>query len=231
VPIPEYFCWSRFGTEAGQAIEHILERKEEERGANSGLFLWGIGNAIGPSVGELLRRTREPEVLFSSIKSPARIADIEPKAVAAWTSAETLEGESYSLPACSLVTSRHDPQTPRSMHYALVCFSAEPLIGSESHGEILFASLHNILTGRQVGASQVTAVVKHEPAPLARTLTYDVAFRAKLVYPYFLRLKGPLLLTNADANLAWSAVVHQFWQKRRSNESQISIPTSLPLAF
>jgi hypothetical protein len=67
--LPDCFCWTRFGTEAGQAIVHILQRKEQERSANDGLFIWGIGNAIGPSIRELVRRTNRPEVLFSPIKS------------------------------------------------------------------------------------------------------------------------------------------------------------------
>src|ERR1700728_56037 len=37
VGIPDRFCWTRFGTEAGESIEHILNRKEEERLANGGI--------------------------------------------------------------------------------------------------------------------------------------------------------------------------------------------------
>jgi hypothetical protein len=34
------FCWTRFGTEAGEPIEQILERKEDERlGERRGLLL------------------------------------------------------------------------------------------------------------------------------------------------------------------------------------------------
>ena len=69
VALPEYFCWTRFGTEAAEPIDSILGRKERERVANRGIFVWGIGNAIGPSIRELLRREAQPEVLFSPIKS------------------------------------------------------------------------------------------------------------------------------------------------------------------
>jgi hypothetical protein len=44
--LPEAFVWTRFGTEAGQTIDRILARKEAERIANGGLFLWGIGNSV-----------------------------------------------------------------------------------------------------------------------------------------------------------------------------------------
>jgi hypothetical protein len=227
--LPEYFCWSRFGTEAGQAIAHILERKEQERTANAGMFLWGIGNAIGPSVQELLRRTQEPEVLFSPIKSSARPADTEPQAVVAWTYAETLAGDSFALPTCSLVTSRRDPLAPRATHYALVCFSADPLDICHSQEKIAFACLRNLLTGRPVGASQVTAVVEHKLTYDFGTRNYDVAIRTKLVYPYFLRLRDPLLLSKSDINLDWSMVVRQVWERRRNDRSQDSIPRPLPV--
>src|SRR4051812_30446023 len=93
--LPDCFCWTRFGTEAGQAIGHILQRKERERAANGGLFIWGIGNAVGPSIRELLRRTTRPEVLFSPIRCSPKAQDAEPPAVAAWTLGETLDGDIY----------------------------------------------------------------------------------------------------------------------------------------
>jgi hypothetical protein len=225
VALPEYFCWSRFGTEAGQAIDQILERKEEERSANAGVFLWGVGNAIGPSVRELLRRTPKPEVLLSPIKSPARTADSKPRAVVAWTYAETLAGDSFPLPSCSLVTSRHDPLAPRAAHYALVCFSAHPLAALGSQEKVGFACLRNLLTGRPVAASQVTAVVERKLKYTFGSSTYDVAIRAKLVYPYFLRLRGPQLLSDAAPNPDWSKIVRQVWERRNASDSRVSPPT------
>ena len=87
IPLPQCFVWTRFGTEAGQSISDILRRKEKERAANGGIFYWGIGNAVGPSILELLRRTDEPEVLFSPIKSAPKRDDVTPEAVVAWTAA------------------------------------------------------------------------------------------------------------------------------------------------
>ena len=46
--LPDLFCWTKYGTEAGEDIGAILERKESERLASGGTFLWGVGNAIGP---------------------------------------------------------------------------------------------------------------------------------------------------------------------------------------
>lgn len=39
-------CWSRMQAEAGQSLDAIVRRKELEREANGGLFLWGVGNLI-----------------------------------------------------------------------------------------------------------------------------------------------------------------------------------------
>jgi hypothetical protein len=200
--LPEFFCWTRFGTEAGEAIAHILRRKEEERVSNAGVFIWGIGNAVGPSVRHLLERRPRPEVLFSPIRSSPKPQDVLPPAVAAWTMGETLNGDIYSLPEHSLVTSRYDPVAPKETHYALVCFSCEPIIPAEPVEEIPFAALRNLRTGRSIGASQVTAVVHWRPADSQKGgRTYDVAFRAELVYPYFLTLRRPVPLpTFANAH-------------------------------
>ncbi len=73
--LPEHFCWSRFGTEAGEKIDAIIERKERERIENGGIFLWGIGSAIGPSMSRLVELEAKPEVIFSPIRSAPRNVD------------------------------------------------------------------------------------------------------------------------------------------------------------
>src|SRR5687768_6644325 len=109
--LPDCFCWTRFGTEAAQSIDQILARKEQERVANNGVFFWGIGNAVGPSMKELIRCTPRPEVLFSPIKSRPRAKDVAPPAVVAWVTGHTLAGEFFRLTAPSLVTSRQDAKS------------------------------------------------------------------------------------------------------------------------
>lgn len=44
--LPDYFVWTRYGTEGGEAAGSILARKEQERQRAGGLFLWGIGNSV-----------------------------------------------------------------------------------------------------------------------------------------------------------------------------------------
>lgn len=187
-PLPEVFCWTRFGTEAGQTVQQILRRKERERRESGGIFLWGIGNSVGPAIAELVKRCDVPEVLFSPILSRPRAVDVEPSAVVAWTSGETLTGAPYLLPPGAYVTSR-GPVREGAAHYALVCAQDEPLevrdLGSlELHG------LRNLLSGRGMGASQVTAVVSR-PSADTRDGPYRIAMRARLVEPYFIRLRRP----------------------------------------
>jgi hypothetical protein len=225
--LPGHFCWTRFGTEAAQSIDQILARKEEERIANNGTFLWGIGNAIGPSMKELVRRAGQPEVLFSPIKSPARNEDAAPASVVAWTTGEGLFGELFQLPARSLVTSRHDLSRPRNSHYALVCFSKEPLRLSNDHGSINVHSLRNLLTGRPVGASQVTAVVERETCTVAPNASYAVSIRAQLVYPFLIRLQDPIPVSargsNAFGEQAWSEAVKILWDRRIASGPQLAL--------
>lgn len=220
--LPSCFCWSRFGTEAGQRIEDIIERKEEERIANGGVFLWGIGNALGPSMKELVRRTKKPEALFSPIKSTAKVNDAEPTALAMWMIGETLEGAPYILPTYSLVTSRYDPSSPKQTHYALVCWSQEPLSVSRLLGTLNAGALCNLLTARRVGASQVTAVVQRHVTNQVPGRQYDIAMRVSLTYPYFVALKSPVLLLKTDS-AGWSAQVRQVWvERQRSNHAEIN---------
>lgn len=217
--IPDCFVWTKFGTEAGQSIADILLRKEEERQANGGTFFWGIGNAIGPSVIELLRRHDSPEVLFSPIKSTPRRVDEAPESVVAWTAASDLDGKHYTLPARSLITSRLN--LGRQRHYALVCWSDAPLKGTSlasSFGTIHSAALRNILSGRSLGGSQVTSVVVREPRNLIRSPQYDISLRARLVPPYFIQLGSPQPI-DVDCALDWTRAVDRHWNDNRSASS------------
>lgn len=187
--LPRVFCWTRFGTEAGESIEAILARKEAERRSNDGLFLWGIGNSIVPGLEELLAREPAPEVLFSPIRTPPRDVDVDPPAVASWTAARAMGGAAFALPEYSTVTSRYDPARPAARHYALVCASPVPL-RVEAAATLTFSGLRNLRSGAPVGFSQVTAVVSREDGHEGAD-DYPVAFRAALVAPYFVSLHEP----------------------------------------
>ena len=196
--IPRYFCWTRFGTEAAQSIQQIFARKEEERLAAQGVFLWGVGNAVGRSLKHLLRICDRPQVLFTSMKSPARPRDVNPPMVVAWTSARTLDGTPFQMPDHALVTSRFDPASPKSAHYALVCHTQCPLDLTAGAKQIAIQAVRNLVTGRPVTASQVTAVVRYDAEKANGLGAYSVAVEADLVPPYFIRLEDPIPLLRGD---------------------------------
>jgi len=75
----------------------------------------------------------------------------------------------------------------------LVCRTDEPL-RIEDHGGLHFGSLRNLRSDAPIGASQVTAVVRRDPARIDRGRAYRVALRASLVRPYVLRLSSPELI-------------------------------------
>ncbi|WP_227267727.1 hypothetical protein [Roseobacter weihaiensis] len=192
--LPEVFVWTRFGTEAGQSIEDIIERKERERRENNGVFLWGIGNNIAPSLPALLSAGHKPLVAFSPIKSKPRLVDENPGQIAVWRQATTPGGVRYELPSASLVTSRY--VQGKSKHFALVCRSDHPLTISSVCDTVDFGSLVNAKSGAGIGFSQVTAVVKSGGSLTGQERHYDVAIRCELAAPYVAVLRDPIVISD-----------------------------------
>lgn len=193
--LPRAFCWTRFGTEAGEPIEQILARKERERIASGGIFYWGVGNALGPGLAALVSECPEPEVLFSPIAGSPRRSDVAPASVVRWLAGDGLFGDYINLPDGACVTSAWDPARPSAPRYALVCASTTPIELADL-GELRFDALRNISSGSPVGASQVTAVVRRTEGNSGRA--YRVALRARLVWPYFLRLRSPVRVGGSE---------------------------------
>lgn len=193
---PERFCWTRFGTESGEPIEKILRRKEAQRIAHDGMFLWGIGNSVGPAVRELVRLEKHPKVVFSPMRSKPKSVDVTPSRVITWTRAFTLDGDDWEIPEGLHVISRGATETGtlKRTHYALVCRSRVPLvIGPDPTPQIYYEGLVNLLSQNKLGHSQVTAVVEQKPreANAREGTVYAIGFEAELVYPYFIRLGDP----------------------------------------
>lgn len=189
VAIPQVFCWSKFGTEAGEPIEEIRARKERERQEGGGLFLWGIGNSIAPSIKLLVDVDPRPSVLFTPMLSRAAQIDVRPAGVVQWRSGLGLDGRPHQVPDHCQVTSRTSGGSARPRaHYALVCSSENPIDVDETGAQFSRGDVVNFASGSPVGSSQVTAVVERSgPADVCGT-GYAVSFRATLVYPYVLRL-------------------------------------------
>lgn len=188
VQLPIAFCWTKFGTEAGESALDILRRKERERLAGGGTFLWGIGSSIAPSLRALLALDRAPEIIFTPMLSSPAAQDIAPPSVTTWRAGLTLDGQAFDIPQHARVTSRA-PSPARWRHFALVCERRRPL-GASAGGTISTGAVRNLLTGMPVGSSQVTSVVRSidEARPSGRV--YHIAFRARLVHPYLVMLSA-----------------------------------------
>lgn len=185
--LPEAFCWTKFGTEAGEAADAIVGRKERERIKNGGVFLWGIGNSIKPSLLALLNLEPEPTVVFSPMLSRPAPCDVFPRQVGAWRSAIGLDGQAYELPEHTSVTSGARAAEPPQRHFALVCQRDDALLRANEEGRLDDGALRNLRTGSAIGGSQVTSVVRCADTTSERG-RYRVAFKAALIHPYLVKL-------------------------------------------
>jgi hypothetical protein len=177
------------GTEAGEPLSFILHRKEIERQACGGLFFWGVGNPMGAGLMELKARVSEPMVLFSEMLCKPAARDAAPSGLLLWLSYMNDKNEEADLPIGSLITSRRTTASgrPKSVHYALVCASDRPLC-SEPVGQLHARNLVNIVSGRPVGSTQVTAAVQHSHQYGTKGAKYTINFAAQLRGPGQVRL-------------------------------------------
>ncbi len=193
--LPDYFVWTRYGTESGEAAESILARKEQERQMAGGLFLWGIGNSVAPSVRKLLchLKGRDPAVLFSPMLAAPREVDVSPTEVVAWGCARGIDEREWEMPAGTMVTSRAGAgAVKKTRHYALVCRRREPLREDAAGDRFAIDDLANFASGNRVGHSQVTSVVQR--VGRSSDGQYVAAVLATLVYPYVVELTEPVIL-------------------------------------
>ena len=192
--LPLQFVWTRYGYEAGEEINRILIRKEHERCAADGIFLWGIGNSIIRGVRALLAREVDsaPVVVFSPMLSTARQVDVAPPIVARWMSAIRTDGSVWQLPKGAIVTSRVASLEKPRRRYALVCYSESPIKVNAAGERFDITDLVNIESRAPVGASQVTAVVERvQRVQGAQAGQYVAAFSAVLMPPYVVELCDP----------------------------------------
>jgi hypothetical protein len=184
MPLPLAFCWSKFGAEAGEGPRSIVERKERERRRNGGIFLWGVGTSIWPSLLALLEAEPDPRVLFTPMVSPPATSDASPSGAVLWQEAKGFDGRPFAIPCHSLVTSSFRLGQAGHRHYALVCRSDHSLLEPSGQAWIDHAKLRNLRTGRQVGRSQVTSVVRRLADDIPEQPRYKVAFEVALEHPY-----------------------------------------------
>lgn len=202
--IPPVFCWTKMGTEAGQALEVILRRKELERRSGQGLFAWGIGNSLGVAakLAQLEAQHNEIDVLFTPMKSAAKLVDAAPRQVLLWLGYHNENGSQIQLPNHMVVTSRGNLERDgrKRSHYALICNGKHDITIPANMGVIDANRARNFASLNPLGASQVTAVVRYQKihGELPEKF-YPVAFRAKLHGAGFVRLASPVAV---DSDLA-----------------------------
>lgn len=190
--IPDIFCWTKMGTEAGQSLTAILQRKELERSAGGGAFAWGIGNSLGDAA-ELAKRmspSGDVDVLFTPMKSAPKAIDVAPSRLLLWTFFLDRFGRRVALPQHMLITSRGGPD--KRTHYALLCHSRAPLEERFDFGAFNSSDVRNLASMNPVGASQVTSVVRYSGTVAEGESSYRVAFRAKLHAEGFVKLTEPI---------------------------------------
>jgi len=123
--VPNAFCWTKMGTEAGQTLDTILRRKELERRAGGGVFAWGIGNSLGSTAKLAMQESTEGkiDVIFTQMKSVAKRIDVEPSQVLLWLRYVDENDQLVDLPSHSIITSRGKTTLSGSKrsHYALIC--------------------------------------------------------------------------------------------------------------
>lgn len=191
--LPSVFCWSKIGTESGVDIERILRRKEHERRAGAGLFLWGIGNSVAAAARILSDHGPLP-VIFTHIRGKAAKIDRLPSGVLAWL--DYVDGEfKRPLPRGAFVTTRDQTLSgkPKTRHYALFCRTSRPL-AFEHFATFDASDVRNLLSGAPVGGSQNTSVVEYAPTATSMPHHYEVCLRAYLETPYCALLASPVAL-------------------------------------
>lgn len=190
--IPDIFCWTKMGAEAGQGLHDILHRKELERAAGNGSFAWGIGNSLGNSARFARQQSPngEVDVLFTPMKSTPKLVDTTPSQLFLWLYYESTSGSIDMLPEHILITSRgHEG---KRSHYALLCHSSEK-IAENDLGGFDASCVRNLVSMNPVGASQVTSVVRYKTMDIEKK-PYRVSFKAKLQGEGFVKLIEPVMM-------------------------------------
>lgn len=217
IDVPEVFCWTKMGAEAGQSLDIIISRKEAERELGDGVFFWGIGTALGQRIWRFIDSVSQPFVLFSPMKAKPKRIDSSPEKVFVWTAYLDRNGIRHVMPKHAFVTSRgFSNGAAKEQHYALVCRKNSSL-RSDEWPSVDWAKLKNYGRDSGLGFSQVTAVVECKKSMISTGSQYDVLFGAELVEPYYVTLIDPVELpknTLDNINSFWtyngSSIVHQY---------------------
>lgn len=198
--------------QAGQDLRTIVARKEIERRAGEGLFLWGIGNAPARQIGYLARMAMHVDVVFSVMKTKPKLADRYPRELWVWRGYVDIYGNTQPLPRHVLVMSGNRGKvSPHRVHYALVCEKDGPLTLKCIRPFDLTAYRNVGGTGAPVAASQVTALLRRVAGEKLDG-SYNIDMRARLAENYWVKLADPRRLDDRQQQLAdrWMGMVTTF---------------------
>jgi hypothetical protein len=204
--LPNAFCWTKMGHEAGQSLNGIIARKDAERIFGDGLFFWGIGSSLGQKIWSFVKAVKTPAILFSPMKTRPKLADVKPDRIFAWTAYLDKSGRKHRVPMHALVTSRGTIGAKvKKSHYALVCRKKSSLV-TDTWPKIDWQNLRNYQSSSKIGFSQVTSLVESKSKSKNDNSIYHVLFGARLVSPYFVTLVDPVEIPTA----LWAEVNHNW---------------------
>jgi hypothetical protein len=180
------FVWTKIGTEAGEGVDKILARKENERIEGAGIFWWGIGTSLGPALCEQARLTGgKIPVLFCEMLGKAQSHDASPTSTIRWLRWRDWASSEFDVPSFVEVTSRGEDRNGKrkDKHYALVCCS-ETKIDIDRTGRLFDPKNCRTLRGKVPGDSQNTALLEGDFSQSHPNGRYRIAFTANLVSPW-----------------------------------------------
>ncbi len=187
------FVWTKIGTETGETVADIIDRKERER-SKGGVFWWGIGTSLGPAVrDEALRAGGSIPIIFCEMLGTAQTHDVSPTSKVRWTQWRDWDGSEADIPTFVLVKSRGEDRRGRrkEKHYTVIC-RPDNKLRLNPNGQLFDPRNCQTLGGKMPGDSQNTALLRGDiglPHPSGR---YRIAFAAMLVRPWQTTLLGPI---------------------------------------
>lgn len=206
----EVICWTRMQSEAGQALEQIIARKELERRSGDGVFFWGVGNPPAVATAALARLRTPVKAIFSIMKSRPKAIDATPKSLLVWRRYIDKYGMEKEIPPNVLVTSRGDAgSSEKRRHYALMCYSPKPLRIEHGVGFDPKSYRNASGNGAPIGASQVTALL--QKVKESETGDYEANLTAQLTGSYWVKLADPARLDHEAMMLSDTASGSDHW--------------------
>jgi hypothetical protein len=187
------FVWTKIGTETGESIADIVDRKEGER-SKGGVFWWGIGTSLGPALRDEAQKSGGSiPIIFCVMLGEPQKLDVSPASKVRWTSWRDWDGSETSVPPFVLVKSRGEDRSGKrkNKHYSVVC-RPDGKLRLNSNGQLFDARNCRTLSGKAPGDSQNTALLTGDITRSHPNGRYRVAFAAMLVRPWQATLLNPV---------------------------------------